>query len=74
MESEDLLHEFLGLEKALIGMRGDVLQFTDPWTFCYTLALGKTLHNPSWSPFAKKGKHFSSLWQREAGRDFDSTR
>jgi hypothetical protein len=28
------------------------------------------LSNPPYSPFVKRGKCFSSLWQREVGRDF----
>jgi hypothetical protein len=31
---------------------------------------GSRISNPPSSPFVKRGKHFSSLWQREAGRDF----
>jgi hypothetical protein len=46
-------------------------------------SLGALLYFSSWKnaaeslfgpPFTKKGKHFSSLWEREVGRDFDATR
>jgi len=30
----------------------------------------KKSSNPPSSPFVKRGKYFSSLWQREVGRDF----
>jgi len=35
-----------------------------------SLSRWKRLSNPPYSPFVKRGKCFSSLWQREAGRDF----
>jgi len=59
MESEDLLHEFLRLGKELIGMRGDVLQFMNPWALCYTFALGKMLPNPSLVPPLQKRENTS---------------